>query len=130
MDTIPKPPPKPDDEPKTESQTVETLILYFFGTGNESESAVKVSHYHRKGKLQSSLETSNPGLHEDLGITIISCKYYICLNIKPNVNFLYLLQKKWIEPEMIWLCSHYSQLIISKSLVYAEPKHILRKTMN
>ena len=128
MDTIQKPPPKPDDERKNEGQRVETKIAYFFG--NESESAKKSEPYHRKGKLQSSLETSNPALHKDLCITIISCKYYICLNIKPKVNFLYLLHKKWLEPEMIWLCSHYSQLIISKSLVYAEPKHILRKTMN
>ena len=47
MDTIPKPPPKPDDEPKNESQRAETLISYFFG--NESESAVKSEPLPPKG---------------------------------------------------------------------------------
>ena len=47
MDTIQKPPPKPDDERKNEGQRVETKIAYFFG--NESESAVKSEPLPPKG---------------------------------------------------------------------------------
>ena len=46
MDAIPKPSPKPDDEPKNESQKAETLKSYFFG--NESETRVDSEPLPRK----------------------------------------------------------------------------------